>query len=422
MMAPIRSGEGGVEKDIFEKIANNDVAGLKNILLQENIKPDLCDENGMTPLQHAAYKGNKEIVQMLLDQGADVNSGKHEHRYTALHFAALSGNPEICQLLLHAGAKSHVTNSVGRTASQMAAFVGNHKCVAVINNHVPKGDVDYYTVTHGLETEPKLPPALASPLHKFIMQVNVHPVRVALNLQKAPALCEKLDNVQKVLELMREKEMKRGFETNEVMAFKFHYLSCIVAEINKCRKRQLAAQEKRTEASDNGKKDSVNEGDKSEETNESEKKEERKLEPVEIFAKQMLKSGRGENSNPEFQERFLRECVREFPFRESTVFRQMVASLAQHDSPSAYCVISATINGQRGFVDVKATCWTCGEEGAPKKCSKCKAVQYCDRECQRLHWFMHKKACARLSQSKEVNETKTQSNDKTSTESKTVDL
>jgi len=25
-------------------------------------------------------------------------------------------------------------------------------------------------------------------------------------------------------------------------------------------------------------------------------------------------------------------------------------------------------------------------------------VQYCDRECQRLHWFIHKKACARLSQ------------------------
>jgi ankyrin repeat protein len=59
-----------------------------------------------------------------LFQGADVNSGKHEYGYTALHFAALSGNAELCHLLLMAGAKSQTTNSVGRTASQMAAFVG----------------------------------------------------------------------------------------------------------------------------------------------------------------------------------------------------------------------------------------------------------------------------------------------------------
>lgn len=40
-------------------------------------------------------------------------------------------------------------------------------------------------------------------------------------------------------------------------------------------------------------------------------------------------------------------------------------------------------------------CSTCGEEKPDKKCSKCKQVQYCDRECQRIHWFMHKKNCAR---------------------------
>lgn len=67
------------------------------------------------------------------------------------------------------------------------------------------------------------------------------------------------------------------------------------------------------------------------------------------------------------------------------------------DSASALAVISSAINGQRAFSDGTVTaCSTCGEEKAPKKCSKCKAVQYCDRECQRLHWFLHKKACARL--------------------------
>ena len=221
-------------------------------------------------------------------------------------------------------------------------------------------------------------------LYSFL-QVNVHPVRVALNLQKAPLLAENLDKVRQILELMSEREMKRGIETNEVMAFKFHYLAFVVAEVARCRKRQLAAQQER----------------KKEEKREDEKKgEERRSDPMELFARKMLKCARsGDGSTPEFQESFLRECVREFPYRECTVFRQMVTSLAQKDSPQALSIIAAAINGQRGFADTSTPyCSTCGEESAPKKCSKCKAVQYCDRECQRLHWFMHKKACARLSQ------------------------
>jgi len=67
-MAPANDEMSDVEKDIFTKIASNDVNGLKNILVQQKIEVDIYDENGMTPLQHAAYKGNKEIVQMLLDR------------------------------------------------------------------------------------------------------------------------------------------------------------------------------------------------------------------------------------------------------------------------------------------------------------------------------------------------------------------
>lgn len=214
--------------------------------------------------------------------------------------------------------------------------------------------------------------------------MNVHPVRVALNLQKAPLLVENLGKVQKVLELMSEREMKRGIETNEVMAFKFHYLAFIAAEVARCRSRQLAAQQEKHKDGGYEKKEG----------------EEKRSDPVELFARKMLKCGRsGDGNTPEFQESFLRECVREFPYRECTVFRQMVMSLAQQDSPQALSIIAAAINGQRGFADTSTSfCSTCGEEGAPKKCSKCKAVQYCDRECQRLHWFMHKKACARLSQ------------------------
>lgn len=37
-------------------------------------------QNGMTPLMQAAYKGKDSICQLLIDKGADVNYDKHEHK------------------------------------------------------------------------------------------------------------------------------------------------------------------------------------------------------------------------------------------------------------------------------------------------------------------------------------------------------
>lgn len=305
----------------------------------------------------------------MIFQGADVNSGKHEYNYTALHFGALSGNSDVCKLLLDAGAKPSATNSVGRSAAQMAAFVGNHHTVATINNFIPLSEISYYSVSQGTQPEPVLPPFLIDPLHKFVLSVNVHPVRLALNLQTMSSLLDNADKVSKVLESLCKKEMTRGSDTNEVMAFKYHYLSYVVKELHNIKDKQKPADSS---------------------------KEEKKHDIVEVFTKKLLKPGK-DGISLDLMETFLKDCVREFPYRECTTFHQMVSALTSQDPPTAISVINCTINGQRGFVDSVSYCSTCGEEKPAKKCSKCKSVQYCDRECQRLHWFVHKKACNRES-------------------------
>ncbi|XP_066245354.1 ankyrin repeat and MYND domain-containing protein 2 [Euwallacea similis] len=355
---------------VFEAVTNNDAVLLKALLTENPQNVNVFDENNMTPLQHAAYKGSKELVQILLDQGAEVKLCEHQHNYTALHFAALSGNTDVCLLLLQAGAKSTETNTVGRTPSQMAAFVGHHNCVAIINNFVPKEDIEYYTHPHGIQSSAPLPPLLLESFHKFIMQINIHPIKVVMNIHNFVGLQDHLPEVKKVLELMCEKEMKRT-ETNEVMSFKFHYLGYIVGEVGKLKERQ---------------------GVKKDETADTEKK----ADITEAFARKLLKPGKDDHL--ELMDAFLKECIREFPFRDSTLFRQMVTTLSGDEAPSALFVINSVINGQRGFVDNIPYCNTCGEEKPAKKCSKCKVVQYCDRNCQRLHWTWHKKSCARLSQ------------------------
>jgi hypothetical protein len=61
------------------------------------------------------------------------------------------GNSEIVRILLEAGAKTHQTNSIGRTAAQLAAFTGQKQCVDTINNYVTLDDLKYYTTKQGSE-------------------------------------------------------------------------------------------------------------------------------------------------------------------------------------------------------------------------------------------------------------------------------
>lgn len=44
--------------------------------------------------------------------------------------------------------------------------------MAIINNYVPKEDVFYFTRKQPLEKEPKLPLALAQPIHSLVMLVR----------------------------------------------------------------------------------------------------------------------------------------------------------------------------------------------------------------------------------------------------------
>lgn len=61
--------DADIETAIFAAISKNETVQLKNLLAKLQLPSvDITDEKGMTPLQLAAYKGNKEVVRMLLDQ------------------------------------------------------------------------------------------------------------------------------------------------------------------------------------------------------------------------------------------------------------------------------------------------------------------------------------------------------------------
>ncbi|KAH7958336.1 hypothetical protein HPB49_000875 [Dermacentor silvarum] len=376
-MAPPAKELTDAEKELYKAIQAGDVSEARTLV--NRVRIDCLDEHGMTPLQHAAYRGNYDLCKLFLECGADVNSHYHDSGYTALMFAGLAGRADVVSLLLEHGASTTTVNSLGRTAAQMAAFVSNHDVVAIINNFLPREELEYYARPQGLEKEPKLPATLVSPLYQLIVRTNIHPVRVALYLQQKRELIDQSAKVERVLSLLCEKQMKTtSAEPNEMLALKFHHLAFLIRTCSKFVRDRAPTSGGNAEGAGKGNKTAG------------------LLEPL---IKTWLR-GRDEDDFPVLLEKLLRQSVREFPYHECTILQQLVHTLSGVEvgnEPSAISILAEAVRGQKGY-DQGASCTACGEPQADKRCSACKSVQYCGAPCQKLHWFTHKRHCARLAE------------------------
>jgi ankyrin repeat protein len=80
---------------------------------------ELEAENKARPLQIAAYKGHMNILNLLLDQGANMNA-QDQDGYTALHWAVLQADTEVVKVLLDRGADKNIKNRNKNTPLKMA--------------------------------------------------------------------------------------------------------------------------------------------------------------------------------------------------------------------------------------------------------------------------------------------------------------
>ena len=72
----------------------------------------------MTPLHQAADFGRKEVAELLIANGADVNTEDNDG-YSPLHYAAMNGLEEIAKLLITKGANVNAKDGKGRTPLDM---------------------------------------------------------------------------------------------------------------------------------------------------------------------------------------------------------------------------------------------------------------------------------------------------------------
>jgi hypothetical protein len=359
---------------------------------------DCEDEHGTTPLQYAAFRGFYDLCELLMAKGADVNAKTHDQGYSALMFAAIASHRDVVGLLLDHEADVDYKNTIGRTASQMASFVNSQECVDLINGHIARSALLYFTEINSIsETEPKLPKGpCCDELYRLLVNTsNYSPVRALKLIRHAPhnILMRNIDRVRKTLTAF----VRRAFREedtdcpNDVLAFKIHFFHFIFDYLAEQRQALVTKLESANKADEDANAIDTKLIDLCLKSLTHE-------EEVGLVSKH---GGRVERKMYRvFAEKFLRECIRQFPYKECALLRQMVAILAKQEigsTTNAQFVITSCLNGQRMAESHDELnrpvlqCETCTLKSVEAKwCTHCKQVAYCDQFCQRVHWPIHK--------------------------------
>ncbi|NLE64963.1 MAG: tetratricopeptide repeat protein [Elusimicrobia bacterium] len=87
---------------------------------------------GISPLGGAIWKGYTEIVQILLQKGADVNLASPVNQFTPILYCGAYGNAEIAKMLVDAGADVTARDNKGKTAVDYAVEYKKYEVLAVL--------------------------------------------------------------------------------------------------------------------------------------------------------------------------------------------------------------------------------------------------------------------------------------------------
>jgi len=116
------------EDDNSTTLYGMQTATLVEAFLAAGADPNLSTDNHETPLSFHASWGNLEVVNRLLDHGADPNYIDPEINFSILDYAASHGNRNIVEALLSAGADLH--RSCDGWSALTIALKGGHFAVA----------------------------------------------------------------------------------------------------------------------------------------------------------------------------------------------------------------------------------------------------------------------------------------------------
>ncbi|XP_035683124.1 serine/threonine-protein kinase TNNI3K-like isoform X1 [Branchiostoma floridae] len=103
-------------------------------LLSQGVEPGQMSKNGFSALHLATYRGDIDLMKLLLDHKADISlsgfGGVHP-----IHIACMCGNEEVVDLLLEQGASVNAQDVVKFSPLHLACYFGHEKIAETLIRH-----------------------------------------------------------------------------------------------------------------------------------------------------------------------------------------------------------------------------------------------------------------------------------------------
>ena len=124
------SSQSSFSQDIFESVRSGDTDRLEILYGMNHDTLEATNSNGFTPLIIATYRNQLACVKFLIEHNVNVNRSSQEG--TALVGACYKGNLDIIRLLLNNGAEVDAVGSNGSTALIYAVLANNKELVKLL--------------------------------------------------------------------------------------------------------------------------------------------------------------------------------------------------------------------------------------------------------------------------------------------------
>lgn len=114
-------------------LAKDDHTELVKLVLDAGADVNLASSGGFTALYQAAFYGHITTATLLVERGANLNAATKDKLGTPLMFAAVRGYTDIVEVLLEAGANTQLMNNANKTAKSLAREVAPR--TDILKNH-----------------------------------------------------------------------------------------------------------------------------------------------------------------------------------------------------------------------------------------------------------------------------------------------